>query len=379
MIIYGAILIPILTAFILFLWFRHKTLWWEFAIPLGCSFLFIILMKLGIETSQVQCKEYWGSFISRIEYYEDWDEEVSCRHSYDCNCSTDDEGNEDCETCYEHAYDVDYHSPYWQLITTTGETIGISETEYNRLAKIFLNQKFQELNRDYHSNDGDKYFCTWTGDSIKSIPVTTTHYYENKVKVADQSVFHFQKVDTSDIRRFRLKDYPAIVGYNQDALMGDYSADAKIANKKFNYINGLLGGKKQVRIFVLVFQNQPIEAALYQEWYWSGANMNEFIVCIGTDYLRNVKWCYPISWTPAEKLKSDVKQFVIAQNKLDLCKLADYMQEQVNKQFVRKDFKEFDYLTVEPPTWAIVLTYILTFFINAGLSGWIIKNEFEEL
>lgn len=371
-------MIPIITAIVLFVWFKHKTVWWEFGIPFLCSLGFICIMKMGIESSQVRCKEYWGSFISRIEYFEDWDEEVPCRHSYDCNCVEDEEGHEDCETCYEHSYDVDYHPPHWQLITTTNETIGISESEYNRLAKIFANQKFTELHRDYHSDDGDKYSCSWMGDSIRAFPVTTTHYYENRIKAADQSVFHFQEVDTSDIRRFRLKDYPPILGYTQDALMGDYSADAQVAGKKLKYINGLLGSKKQVRVFVLVFQNQPIDAALYQEWYWSGANMNELVVCIGTDYSRNVKWCYPISWTPAEKLKSDVKQFVNSQKVLNLSALADYMQVQVNKQFVRKDFKEFDYLTVEPPTWGIVLTYILTVIINGGLSAWIISNEVKE-
>src|SRR3990167_2897830 len=101
MIIYGALLIPIITALVLFLLFRYKTVWWEFLIPLSASFLFIMLMKFGIEASQVQSKEYWGSFISRVEYYEDWDERVSCRHSYDCNCSADDDGDEHCSTCYE--------------------------------------------------------------------------------------------------------------------------------------------------------------------------------------------------------------------------------------------------------------------------------------
>jgi len=378
MIIYGAILIPIFTAILLFIFFRHKTLWWEFAVPLASSFLFIIMMKLIIETSQVRCKEYWGSFIDRVEYYEDWNERVSCRHSYDCNCTTDDEGNESCSTCYEHLYDVDYHSPYWQLVTTTNEVIGISKSEYSRLMKLFGNQHFTELNRDYHTDDGDKYSSDWKRDSITAVPVTTTHSYENRVKVADQSVFHFQKVDTGDIKRFGLKEYPYIDDYTQDALIGDYTEDGKIANKKLKYINGLLGNKKQVRLFVLVFPNQPIDAGFYQEWHWSGGNMNEFVVCIGTDASRNVKWCHPISWTPAEKLKADVKQYVVSQNKLNLSSLADYMQVQVGKQFIRKDFKEFDYLTVEPPNWAIILAYILTFGLNVGLSFWIVTNEFEE-
>lgn len=380
--IYFALIIPVFTAIVLLIFFKHKTVWWEFSIPLVTSLVLIILSQAIIETSQVRCTEYWGSFISSVEYYEDWDEEVPCSHSYNCNCttSTDEDGNEseECETCYEHAYDVDYHSAYWRLVTTTNETIGISESEYNRLMKLFGNQHFTELNRDYHSNDGDEYSSDWKHDSITAVPVTTTHSYENRVKVADQSVFHFPKVDTSNIRKFGLKEYPHIDDYTQDALIGDYTEDGKVANKKLKYINGLLGSKKEMRLFVLIFPNQPFEAGLYQESHWSGGNMNEFVVCIGTDANRNVKWCYPISWTPAERLKADVKQYMIGQDKLNLSELADYLQGALDKQFVRRNFEEFNYLTVKPPTWAIILTYILTLILNVGLSFWIATNEFEE-
>jgi len=379
MIIYGAILIPIFTAIMLFIFFRYKTLWWEFAVPLASSFLFIILMKLIIEVSQVQSKEYWGSFISKVEYYEDWDEWITQTCTREYACGTDSEGNtEYCTETYDCSY-RDYHPPYWQIVNTIGETVYITEQEYNRLSKFFGNQKFADMHRDYYTDDGDMYSCNWMNDSIKAVPVTTTHYYENRVKVADQSVFHFQKVDTGDIRRFKLKEYPYISDdYKQDALLGDYTEDAKLANVKLKYINGLLGHKKEVRLFVLVFPNQPIDAGFYQEWHWSGGNMNEFVVCIGTDASRNVKWCHSFSWTPAEKLKTDIKQYVISQDKLNLSALSDYLQSQADKQFIRRNFEEFNYLTVEPPTWAIILAYILTLCLNIGLSFWIITNEYEE-
>ena len=37
--------------------------------------------------------EIWGAPVVTASYYEEWDEEVSCRHSYDCMCSTDSDGN----------------------------------------------------------------------------------------------------------------------------------------------------------------------------------------------------------------------------------------------------------------------------------------------
>lgn len=376
MIIYFALLIPIITAIVLYFWFSRKTLWWEFAVPFVLSLILILSAKAIIEISQVDCKEYWGSFISRIEYYEEWDEWISQTCTRQCCC--DSKG----ENCSTETYDCSYrryHSPYWQIITTTGETVDISEQEYNRLTKLFGNQKFTDMGRDYYTIDGDKYSCEWMRDSAKAVPVTTVHTYENRIKAADQSVFHFRKVDTSDIKMYGLKEYPSINDdYKQDALMGEYTKDGELANKKLQYINGLLGSKKQVKVFVIVFRDKPIEAALYQESYWSGANMNEFVVCIGMDNARNVKWCYPISWTTSEKLKVDVRQFVTSQSKLNLCSLADYIKVQVDKQFVRRDFKEFDYLTVEPSAGAIIFTFILTILVNLGLSFWIISNEYEE-
>jgi hypothetical protein len=375
MIIYGALLIPFIVAFVLYKFFNRSVIWWELFIPLAVSLIFTFLMKLGIESVQVSSKEYWGSLVDRVEYYEAWNEYVVATCTRTCCC---DSKGENCRTeTYDCSY-VRYHSPYWQIITTNGEVVGISEREYNRIKEKFNNEHFVELNRDYHTQDGDKYFSKWANDSATATPVTTLHHYENRVKAADQSVFHFQEVSEADISKYSLKSYPAIRdGYKMNAVIGDSSQDALIADKKFQYANGLLGHKKEVRIFVLIFKNQPIEAGFYQEWYWSGANMNEFVICIGIDKERNVKWCKPISWTRSETLKAEVKQFVQSQTKLNLQSIADYTQQQVDKQFVRRSFKEFNYLTVEPPMWAVILTYLLTLLINVGLSYWIIRNEFE--
>ena len=44
------------------------------------------------------------------------------------------------------------------------------------------------------------------------------------------------------------------------------------------------------------------------------------------------------------------------------------------ENFQRKDFKEFNYITVEPPTWAVVTTYIITILITFVLCYWAIVN-----
>jgi hypothetical protein len=374
MIIYGALLIPLIVAFFLYKYFSHKTVWWEFFIPLMISLILIFSMKAIIEVVQVSSKEYWGSFIERAEYYEEWDEWITQTCTRSCCC--DSKG----ENCGTETYDCSYclnHPAYWQIITTTGETIKINQSEYEKIKRKLGNETFVNLCRNYYRNDGDEFYTKWQNDSVRAIPVTTLHHYKNRVKAADQSVFHFGNVSKSDIAKYSLKEYPEIDVYRMQSVIGDSSEDASIAEKKFSYINGLLGHEKEVRIFVLIFHDQPIEAGFYQEWYWSGANMNEFVICIGIDKERNVKWCKPISWTRSEILKSEIKNFIQSQTKLNLCAVADFTQKQVYKEFVRRDFNEFSYLTIEPPIWPIILTYLLTIGVNIGLSYWIIKNEYK--
>jgi len=376
MIIYGALFIPVLSAFILYRYFNRYITWWEFFLPLATSLLFTFLMKIIIEKVQVSSKEYWGSLVERVEYYEDWNEYIHRTCTTTCCC---DSKGQNCQTqTYDCSY-VLYHPPSWRIVTTNKETVSISESEYQRLKQKFNNEQFTELNNNYYTDDGDMYSSSWPHDSTTAVPVTTVHYYDNRVKAADQSVFHFRPVDKADIARYTLKKYPTITGYyNMQAVIGDSSEDALIADKKLQYINGLLGAKKEIRIFVLVFKNQPVLAGFYQEWYWSGANMNEFVICIGVDKERNVQWCKPISWTRSEILKSRIKSYVEGQKNLNLQAVVDYTRQQAEKDFVRRDFKEFNYLTVEPPTWAVVLTYILTVLVNIGVCWWAIRNEFTD-
>jgi len=367
MIIYGALLIPIITAFILYKYFSHKTIWWEFAVPFIVSLIFIVSMKSIIEAVQVSCKEYWGSFIKQVNYYEDWNEYIHriCTRSCGKNCIT----------TYDCSY-VQYHPPRWEITTTTNETVSITQREYNRVKSIFNNESFVDLHRHHFTNDGDLYYSSWSNDSVRAVPVTTIHRYENRIKASDQSVFHYGEVSDSDKVKYSLKEYPEIwEDYKTISVLGDSSQDALLADKKAQYINGLLGSKKEVRLFILVFKNQPIEAAIYQEWYWCGGNMNEIVACIGIDNQRNIKWAKTISWTRSESLKAEITQHINSQSKLNLSVTTEWMKSRIESKFKRRDFKEFNYLTVEPPLWAVILTYLLTITINVLLSRWIILNE----
>lgn len=324
----------------------------------------------------VSSTEYWGSLVSRVEYYEEWDEYIQQTCSSTCCCDKD--GN----NCQTYTYDCSYvsnHSPYWQIVTTAGEKIKISEREYDKIKAKFGNSTFQDLDRDYHRIDGDMYFSSWDGVRETSVSVTTQHSYENRIKASDKSIFNYKIVTPEHIKQYDLKEYPPITEkYIMDDIIGYKGADFAVANQNLQYLNGLLGAKKQVKVLILIYKNQPREAALYQEWLWCGGNKNEFIVCIGIDNQNNVKWGKTISWTTNELLKVEVNGYIQKQEKLSLIPLTDYLTVKIAKDFQRRSFEEFDYLTVEPSTFAIITTFILTILINLGLGYWIINNEYDE-
>lgn len=379
MIIWGAIAVPILTAIVLLTWFRHKTVWWEFLVPLVVSIVCIAGFKFGAEKVQTSDTEYWGGWATHAEYFEDWNERVTCSHTKYCSetCRHSDGSTYSCsKPCgKQHAYDVDYHPEYWVLHDSNGESQSIGSGQFEVLARKWQSRVFKELHRDYHTNDGDKYVATWDKNKETFVAVTTQHTYENRVQAAT-SIFNFQEVDP---KVWKLYEYPGIGSYDQVSILGDNAPEAKEADTLLRFWNAKLGRGKQVKMFVLVFgPGSTLETGLAQENYWKGGNKNEFTLAVGIDASRKVTWAHVISWTEVDRLKIDVREYALHQGTLNLVDLVGYIVPEVQKRFERKAFADFSYLTVEPPGWAVALSYILTLLVNIGLSFWIIHNGHQD-
>lgn len=372
MIIWFSLTIPILFAIGIILLFHRKVIWWEILIPLLISVLLTTIFKVTAGSSKVKDIEFWGNYVVTVCNYEDWNEYI---HKTCEDCTTDEDGNTTCTT-YDCSY-VDYHPEYYTMILNSGKEITIKRKEYLRLKKKFGNNHFVELNRNYHTDDGDLWKSTYDESYEKFEFIATKHTYKNKVQASDD-VFNFPDVDTANISFYELYRYPEIKNfYKLPAIIGPekYSQGYGLI-KKFDWVNGKLGMNKQLRVWVLIYENKPYRAGQLQEALWKRGNKNEFIISIGLDKDGNVQWCYPFSWTEVEILKIETRNFVRDMEKLDLSKLADFLYKELNEKFVRKPFADFDYLTVEPPLWSVIVTFGVVFLVNLLLSFWIVKNEF---
>lgn len=372
MLVWLAVVIPLIAVPVLYWRFSHRIALWEVLLQIGIPVILVLCSKLLIEHCQVTDTEFWGGWVTHSEYYEDWDERVPCRHpKYETY--TDSEGNTHSRFVgYEHIYDVDYHPPYWQMIDSNGLVIHTSQENFRRLIQQFGNNVFVDLHRSYHSNDGDKYVTTWPNTSETQESVVTVHSYENRVQ-ASNSIFNFQKVDPKANNLF---EYPPVDGYNhQQVILGNGGPTMSTAEEWLQHANAMLGTTRQAKIFVLVFTDRSMQDAMLQEAYWRRGNKNEFVICIGTDKQFNVQWGYVFSWTEVELLKIEVRNLIVEQKELDLVKLALQTFPLMEEKWQRKHFRDFAYLTIDPPTWAVAIVFFLTLLASGGLSVWVVMND----
>lgn len=381
MLIWFALAIPILVAIILLIFFKRKMLWWEFFIPLVVSLALIGIFKVTITKVSTTDTEYWGGYVTHVQHFEEWDEKIHkiCPETY--VCGTDSEGNPQwCTRYYDCSY-VEDHPEEWHAIESNGFDVEITKSEYDRLVKQFgLKPKFIEMNRPFHSKDGDLYQVDWDNNAKTFEPVTTEKLYENRVQAA-HSVFSFPEVSDSMKARYALVDYPKVTDpFRVPGILGVVVPGMQEAERKLDYLNATLGAPKKVRIWIVLYRNQPPDAGQYQEWYWKGGNKNEFILTIGLDNSNAVQWVHPISWTPVEKLKVDAQYLLdsMKTNELDLPAIIDWTGKNIQATWVKKDFREFNYLTIDPPGWSIVVTYLVTLLMNIALSFWLVLNEFND-
>lgn len=367
------IFVPVVVAAILLIFFKNKIAWWELSILIAPSAIIILLMNTIMISYRTSDTEYLGSYVTKVHYYQAWDEEVSCSHSYDCNCTKDSKGNESCSTCYRHAYDVDYHPEHWTKEDNNGDEYEITKSVYDDLRIRFATTTyFVDMKRDFHSVDGDAYSTNWAGESIKSEVITKEHSYTNKVKVS-QSIFKFENIDEKTKKRWLLYDYPQINGYYQPVVLGKKIDQA--TDKKLQFINGFYGKSKQFKMFIMFFTNQSMDAAFKQRSYWEGGNKNEFTICICTDKSGKLSWVKCFSWMDKPELEVEVQDYFIDSKDINLSAFADWMPKQIEQHWHRKQFKDFDYLEIQLTDTQMWWILIIVLLYNIGISIWIILNE----
>lgn len=364
------ILIPIAFAFLIYKkektsisvgyrTFEKNNILPKYLILFGVSLLIIYGVDKLFWWQKVKDTEYLVSYVTQSKFYEAWDEEVPCRHPI-----KDEDGN---TVGHEHSYDVDEHQEEYIDVTNTGREHYIDKYTYLVRKVLWKNEKFVELNRDFHKQDGDCYVTNYDNEITHTINIAQAHEYKNLVRQS-QSIYTYGKdVDSSVVY-----DYPALGSiYVNDTnfpsiLTTNRTKDFRIANQLLQSENSKQGFIKQIKYWVCLFPDKPVSVAFEQEKYWEGGNKNEFVTCIGYNSKTNkIDWVKPFAWDN-ELLKQTIKDSVSSIDSLNLIKIVKTITTNGRKQFLRKPFADFDYLDVGHVSFYELLT-ILLLLLTTGI------------
>lgn len=368
-----ALSIPIIAAIVLKTLWHHKVTWWECVLPMFPVFIIIPLVKFSAEKVQVTDYERHGGWVVEAQYWEDWDEWITQTCSRTVSCG------KDCTTTeyYDCSY-RQYHPPYWVAIDSNGYQTYISSEEFEDLARKFNSRVKVDQHRHYYWKDGDMFSARWGGHVSNQQAIATEHWFENRVQNAS-GIYAYERPEKP--KEKGLYDYPKLREPLRDsAILGHASRFAE-ADAALQLLNGQLGRMKQMRMWICLFHDKPLETGLWQEAHWRGGKKNEITLCIGLDGKEKVQWVHAFCWTPDgntsnHELRADLRNALVGKQ-LDLPGVVKTLADKAREKFVRKRFREFSYLAVVTPPWAVWTIYILVALSTVGLSWYAIENEYH--
>jgi hypothetical protein len=230
------------------------------------------------------------------------------------------------------------------------------------------------------------YYTQWNRKIETVHPITYAKRWENRIQ-ASHSIYRPPPVDKRTAKVF---DYPevsegglfskgnifSVPSILSNTTVSGYAA----ANDRLCIHNALLGKDYKVRVWLLIWgPGGTLDDAMKQEQYWLRGNKNELVICCGLSEGNKVKWAYVFSWTDEEIIKINCREKVLEQSgqPVDLMKIVDWLPSEIQIHWKKKDFHEFDYLTVEPPIGWVIFVYILTMFACAGTTLFAVLNQID--
>lgn len=368
-------IIPFFVAIILFLFFRRKVVWWEYVVLIIPSLFFSLLIKLCMVSYNSSDTEYLGGYVTKIVYYEEWDEMVLRTKTRRVPCGRDSNGHTQYRTETYTVWERDYHPERWVYVNNENNfEHNISKKLYNKI-KFRLNSPavFKDMKRNYHRIDGDAYVTMYDGSIEHLYDITWSHKYKNKVQASQSNtIFKMLDIDKEMADSLGLYEYPEITDLAQNPILGRNVSKEEV--QIFRYINAMKGKKNQFRTYVLFFNYDEFDKSELQKSYWQNGNKNEFIVCLGMKG-DSVVWTNSFSWCDMPKLEVKTRSYFIDNPKLDLVKYGTWLNNNIDENWVRKEFEDFKYIDIELSTGQYIALFFLTIVFNIGVGIAVIYNN----
>ena len=367
--------LPFIISIFLLIFFKKYIVWWEYLALIGISLLFSFLFRAIFIASLESDTEYLGGYMTKITHYDEWDEWIHRTCTRQVPCGRDSKGNTIYRTEHYDCSYREYHPERWCYTDNySREHYFYSKVEFDRaMAELgYPKSVFRDMHRHYYRIDGDAQDYFYDNSIPHLRPLVWEHSYKNKIQ-ASHSIFKFEDISDSEADSLGLYRYPNVTDYDQDVVLGFKCG--KEVHKRYKYINSMYGARKQFRMYVLVFKNQPLEISEKQKSYWQGGNKNEFVICVGYNTKTGrIDWCNPFSWCDKPDLEIATKRYFRENPKMNLANYPMWLESHLNL-WKRKEFKDFEYIENELTKGQAIALFIIVFILNIVMSLFFIGNE----
>jgi hypothetical protein len=293
-------------------------------------------------SGQIAMTKHFGAWLEHYQYA------VYRTETY---TTTDSKGHEETRTrqVFDHWEDATrYHPDSWTDYSNIKTSYEIAQSVYCWTRDRFGGEHSVPgvritLDHDSYMISGDPNDYEAPDQTGFNIPVTDTRTWYNKVKCCP-SVFSYAPVPkTIKIFPYPLSKDP----FHSVRLLG--TAAGSVDLLAFDQMCARLGPVKKVNVILVGFGNQGSQMSHYQEAAWVGGKKNDLVLCFGGDPAKP-DWTYCFGWTEHSITKRNLETIAL-QNGVTTNSLPLFENE-IRANYLIKDWKKFDYLTVDPPGWS---------------------------
>lgn len=368
-------LLPLIVGF--FIWYNNQEVnWIEWLAASAVAFLLAGIFHALAIHGMTRDVETWSGYITSArqfsawrEYYEEAIYRTEC-HTVCTGSGKNRECHEECHQVFDHWESRRrWHDAYWEAYSNISTTYRISQDKYKYFVKQFGQQSTIKGDRttfEHNSKmiDGDPNDYTTDRVSGWIEPVNVTKEWTNRIK-ASPSVFSFITVP---------KDIPVFPYPNNDdpwqsrRLLGQAAKHFNIF--KFDQMNARLGASKRVNVIIVGFDSDDSMLAEYQRAKWIGGKKNDVVLCYG----RN--WTRVFGWTDSEVCKQNLQELLLQHPKND--DLLPLIEGEIRQNYVLKDWKQFDYITIKPKFGFVVAYFICLIIAETALYAFFIQNDYNK-
>jgi hypothetical protein len=336
--LYIACLFPVFLGMLLWIFSKEVNLI-EWLVGSAVAFLTAAIIHLISFQSQTGDFEVWSGSIVKVRQFSEWREYYeeavykTVTHGTGKNART--------ERVFSHwSPRTRLHEAYWEAYSDIGTTHGISKNDFERFCKVF-NSRYKvggDRRTMEHASrmiSGDPYDYLSDNTTRVVIPIHVSKSFTNRIKAAP-SVFSFASVPQGT----PVFDYPEVSDvWNSSRVLGE--AQKTVSTIKWDQMNAVLGPIYRVNVLLVGFNSPDSMLGEWQKAKWIGGKKNDLILCYGKG------WARVYSWSQSDVCKKALESVLLAGPIDDT--LPDRIAETIRREkFVRRDWHDFDYLSVEP-------------------------------